>query len=76
MITSERRYLQRGIRAMRDCTTDGHANFVYLPAAAGRDWHEVFDTAGVQARHYADGGVRVTVGARASTRAVIAALNT
>jgi histidinol-phosphate aminotransferase len=54
--------------------TDSHANFVYLPARAGQSWREAFDAAGVRARHYADGGVRVTIGSRASTRAVLAAL--
>jgi histidinol-phosphate aminotransferase len=34
----------------------------------------VFDRAGLKARHYADGGVRITVGARASTQAVLAAV--
>jgi histidinol-phosphate aminotransferase len=56
-------------------STDAHANFLYLPAA-GRSWRREFDAAGVQARHYADGGARVTVGARASTRAILAALST
>ena len=41
------------------------------PAEAGVS---EFDAAGVRARHFADGGVRVTVGGRASTRAVLAAL--
>ena len=54
-------------------STDAHANFVYLPAA-GRPWREVLDPAGLNVRHYADGGVRVTVGNRASTRAVLAAV--
>jgi histidinol-phosphate aminotransferase len=53
--------------------TDGHANFIYLPAA-GRPWREVFDAAGLHVRHYADGGVRVTVGGRPSSRAVLAAV--
>lgn len=72
-IAGERRYLQRRLRSLGVYSTDAHANFVYLPAA-GRSWREVFDAAGVRARHYADGGVRVTVGGRASTRAVLAAL--
>src|SRR5262249_27926493 len=33
LITGERRYLRRRLRAMGIYSTDGHANFVYLPAA-------------------------------------------
>jgi histidinol-phosphate aminotransferase len=73
VITAERRYLQRRLRAMGIYSTDAHANFLYLPAA-GRNWRQEFDAVGVRARHYADGGVRVTVGDRPSTRAVLAAL--
>src|SRR6202045_1780747 len=72
-VASERRYLQRRLRSMGIYCTDAHANFLYLPAA-GRSWRQQFDAAGVRARHFADGGVRVTVGGRASTRAVLAAL--
>jgi histidinol-phosphate aminotransferase len=72
-VAAERRYLQRRLRSMGVYSTDAHANFLYLPAA-GRSWRQQFDAAGVRARHYADGGVRVTVGGRASTRAVLAAL--
>src|SRR6185437_5765608 len=73
-VAAERRYLQRRLRSMGIYSTDSHANFLYLPAA-GRSWRQKFDAAGVRARHYADGGVRVTVGNRASTRAVLAALS-
>lgn len=72
-INAERAYLCRRLRAMGVYATDGHANFVYLPAA-WQSWREVFGAAGVQARHYAGGGVRITVGTRASTRAVLAAM--
>jgi histidinol-phosphate aminotransferase len=73
LITEERRYLGRRLRAMGIYCTDGHANFVYLPAA-GRPWRQVFDKAALQVRHYGDGGVRITVGGRASTRAVLEAV--
>jgi histidinol-phosphate aminotransferase len=73
LITSERRYLQRRIRALSVYNTDSHANFIYLPGQ-GRRWREVFDDAGLHVRYYADGGVRITVGARASTGAVLAAI--
>lgn len=71
MITAERRYLQMRLRSAGVYSTDGHANFVYLPGC-GRAWPEVFD--GLRVRHYADGGVRITVGDRRSTRAVLAAV--
>jgi histidinol-phosphate aminotransferase len=73
LITSERRYLQRRIRAMGIYTTDAHANFIYLPQQ-GRAWRQAFDAAGLHVRHYPDGGVRITIGGRTSTRAVLAAL--
>jgi len=73
LITDERRYLQRRIRAKGVYTTDGQANFVYLPEQ-GRAWRQAFDDAGLRVRHYSDGGVRITVGGRASTRAVLAAI--
>ena len=73
LITDERRYMRRRMRGMGIYSTDGQANFVYLPAA-GRPWREVFDAAGLQVRHYDDGAVRITVGGRASTRAVLAAV--
>lgn len=82
VITAERRYLQRRLRAMGIYSTDAHANFLFLPprtrgahlASAGRSWRQQFDAAGVRARHYAGGGVRVTIGGRASTRAILSAL--
>ena len=72
MITAERRYLRMRLRAMGVYSTDAHANFVYLPSW-GRPWREVFDGTGLQVRNYADGGVRITVGSRQSTRAVLSA---
>jgi histidinol-phosphate aminotransferase len=72
-ITGERDYLRRRLGALGVYTTDSHANFVYLPPRS-RPMREVFDRAGLKARHYADGGVRITVGARASTQAVLAAV--
>jgi histidinol-phosphate aminotransferase len=73
MIASERRYLRRRLRAMGVYSTDGHANFVYLPAS-GAPWRQLLDNTGLQVRHYADGSVRITVGNRQSTRAVLSAL--
>ena len=70
IIAGERRYLRMRLRAMGVYTTDGQANFVYLPAA-DRPWREVFTGSAVAVRHYADGAVRVTVGNRQSSRAVL-----
>ena len=72
-IAGERQYLSRRLGARGVCTTDGHANFVYLPPA-GRHWQQVFGQAGLKVRHYPDGGARITVGSRASTQAVLAAV--
>jgi histidinol-phosphate aminotransferase len=69
-ISAERRYLRTRLRAMGVYSTDSQANFVYLPGA-DRTWPAVFDGTGVAVRHYADGGVRITVGSRASTEAVL-----
>jgi histidinol-phosphate aminotransferase len=74
-ITGERDYLSRRLRAMGVCTTDGHANFVYLPAV-GRPWREVFGDTALKARYYPDGAARITVGSRTSTQAVLAAVAT
>jgi histidinol-phosphate aminotransferase len=74
-ITGERDYLCRRLRAMGVYTTDSHANFVYLPPR-GRSMREVFDNTGLKARHYPDGAARITVGSRASTKAVLAAMAT
>jgi histidinol-phosphate aminotransferase len=73
LITGERHSLRKRLRAMGIYSTDAHANFVYLPSA-GRPWQEVFDPARLQVRHFADGGVRITIGTRDSTRAVLAAV--
>src|ERR1700752_988932 len=73
MIASERRYLRMRLRSMGVYSTDAHANFVYLPPR-GEPWQEVFDGTGLRVRHYADGGVRIPVGNRQSTRAVRAAV--
>lgn len=72
-ITGERDYMSRRLRAMGIYTTDGQANFVYLPAIR-RPWREVFGDTGLKARYFPDGAARITVGGRASTRAVLAAL--
>ncbi len=73
MITAEREYLCARLRARSLWSTDTHANFVYLPSS-GRPWQEVFDGTGLQVRNYTDGGVRITVGCRQSTQAVLAAI--
>ncbi|WP_077090357.1 pyridoxal phosphate-dependent aminotransferase [Mycobacterium rhizamassiliense] len=72
-VTGERDYLSRRLRAMGVYTTDGHGNFVYLPAV-GRPWREVFADSGLNARYYPDGAARITVGSRVSTQAVLVAV--
>ena len=74
LITAERRYLSRRLRALGVYSTDAHANFVYLPPG-GHCWPEVFGDTGLRVRHYADGGARITVGSRASTTAVLSAVS-
>jgi histidinol-phosphate aminotransferase len=73
MIASERRYLRMRLHSMGVYSTDGHANFVYLPANS-RPWRHYFQNTGLQVRDYADGSVRITVGNRQSTKAVLKAL--
>ena len=73
MITAERRFLRTRLRLMGVHSTDAHANFIYLPATA-RPWRQVFDGTGLAVRHYADGSVRITIGTRQSSRAVLAAV--
>lgn len=73
MIASERRFMRMRLRAMGVYSTDAHANFVYLPAR-GRPWREAFADTGLKVRNYADGSVRITVGNRQSTRAVLSAV--
>ena len=70
VISAEGRYLRARLAAMGVYSTDTHANFVYLPAA-GRPWREVFAGTGLLVRGYADGGVRISVGNRQSSRAVL-----
>lgn len=72
-ICAERRYLRTRLRAMGVYSTDSHANFVYLPACA-TPWREVFAGTGLRVRGYAAGGVRISVGGRSSSRAVLAAV--
>jgi len=56
MIAAERRYLRMRLRSMGAYSTDGHANFVYLPPWR-QPWRQVFDGTGAQVRNYADGSV-------------------
>jgi histidinol-phosphate aminotransferase len=70
VISAEGRYLRARLAAMGVYSTDTHANFVYLPAAR-RPWSEIFAGTGLLVRGYADGGVRISVGNRQSSRAVL-----
>lgn len=73
MIGAEGRYLRARLRTMGWYSTEGHANFVYLPPC-GRLWRETFEGKGLLVRHYANGGVRISVGNRQSSRAVLSAV--
>ena len=73
VIGAEGRYLRARLRAMGVYATDSHANFVYLPART-RPWPSVFADTALRVRNYADGGVRISVGSRASSRAVLSAV--
>ena len=77
LITAERRYLRMRLSAMGIYTTDAHANFMYLPSRGGQVGRGVrlFADTGLQVRCYPDGGARITVGSRASTLAVLAAVS-
>ena len=72
-ICAEGRYLRARLRSMGVYSTDGHANFVYLPAQARR-WRDVFADSALRVRNYADGGVRISIGGRRSSREVLAAV--
>jgi histidinol-phosphate aminotransferase len=61
------------LHSMGVYSTDSHANFVYLPTNS-RPWSQFFDDTGLRIRGYANGSVRITVGNRQSTRAVLNAL--
>ena len=73
-INAEARYLWTRLRAMGVYCTDSHANFLYLPACA-RPWDDVFRDSDLRVRGYADGGVRISIGSRHSSRAVLAAVS-
>ncbi|HEX5143873.1 MAG TPA: aminotransferase class I/II-fold pyridoxal phosphate-dependent enzyme [Mycobacterium sp.] len=72
-ITAERHVLRACLQAIGINSADGHANFLYLPAA-GHCWREVFDGSGVRVKYCPGGGVRLSVGDRSSTEAVLAVL--
>jgi histidinol-phosphate aminotransferase len=73
LITGQRRYLRRRLRALGIYSIDGHANFLYLPDSP-LPWRDVFDNAGLNVRHYGDGAARITIGGRTSTRAILEAV--
>ena len=72
-INTEARYLRARLRAMGVYCTDSHANFMYLPACE-RLPDDVFEGSGLRVRGYADGGIRISVGNRQSSRAVLGVL--
>ena len=72
-INAEARFLRSRLRAMGVYCTDSHGNFVYLPSAPG-SWDDAFAGSGLRVRGYADGGVRISIGNRQSSRAVLSAV--
>lgn len=73
-ICAEGRYLRARLRAMGVYSTDSHANFLYLPAQA-MPWRDVFADSALRVRTYADGGVRISIGGRQSSREVLATVS-
>ncbi|GAA1689761.1 aspartate aminotransferase [Mycolicibacterium murale] len=69
-VSAERNFLRSQLSNLGVVSTSSHANFLYLPR---RDipWPEVFADSGLRVRFYGDGGVRITVGERTSSRAVL-----
>jgi histidinol-phosphate aminotransferase len=72
-IVAERSVLRTQLRALGLWTADSHANFLFLPDQ-GPSWSTVFDAAGLQVRAVGNLGVRISVGNRSSTCAVLAAV--
>lgn len=74
-VVAERSFLRRQLRTLGLWTAESHANFLFLPDQ-GRSWSEVFDAAGLQVRAVGKQGIRISVGDRSSTCAVLAAVKT
>ncbi len=74
-ITAERTFLRRELRGLGVWSAQSQANFVYL-AGGGRPWPEVFCDAGVAVRPVGADAVRITVGDRAASLAVLGAVMT
>ncbi|HKV21099.1 MAG TPA: aminotransferase class I/II-fold pyridoxal phosphate-dependent enzyme [Mycobacterium sp.] len=72
-ITAERVFLQKRLQALGVWSARSHANFVYL-GGRGRSWPEVFRAAGLTVRAVGDDAVRVTVGDRTASLAVLDAV--
>lgn len=72
-ITAERTFLRRRLQALGVWSADSHANFVFL-SGHGRCWPEVFLAAGLTVRAVDEDSVRVTVGDRAASLAVLDAV--
>ena len=72
-IADERSFLRSHLRRLGVVSSDSHANFIYLPQR-GRPWADAFLGTGLRVRSYRDGGVRITVGERTSSHAVLRAV--
>ena len=74
MIASERRYLRMRLRSMGVYSTDGHANFVYLPAQQSAVAASSSTAPGCRSATTPTAACGSPSGNRQSTRAVLAAL--
>jgi histidinol-phosphate aminotransferase len=72
-ITAERAFLRKRLSAVGVWSAQSHANFVYL-GGRGRSWPEVFRAAGLTVRAVDDDAVRITVGDRNASLAVLDAV--
>ena len=75
MITRERRYLQRDCARWASTAPTATRTSSTCPPRREAVAPRVSTAPALRVRNYADGGVRITVGNRASTRAVLAALS-
>ncbi|WP_336086296.1 pyridoxal phosphate-dependent aminotransferase [Nocardia sp. SSK8] len=72
-ITHERTRLRSALRATGIETPESHANFLYIP---GPGTATTLRRAGIKAKPYPDGSVRIAIGTPTATRAVHTALTT
>ncbi|BBZ33361.1 aminotransferase [Mycolicibacterium confluentis] len=72
-VVDERGYLHARLRALGVGCTESHANYLYVPDGLASP-ERMYAETGVRVRGYAGGGVRITIGTRQSSHAVLSAL--